>query len=252
MTFYTCAKDWESMLSCIYDAWSSGKGQQNIQLLLEPIAQYTLFDEYIHVDANQKKAEKVIDAVVHKISPQFYRQLAYTSMAYEEDVLDNIYRCMILGFAYGAEVLEMVQFRDIMRNRMIRTRLGKEVNRFQEFLRFHRMEGDIFVAHFEPKSRIAIALGPIFEDRMPSEHWMIIDDVHREAVIHSKDTPCYMRKLSDEEFLRLQETEHINDDVTELWRTFFRTIAIEERYNPKCQRNLFPLWSRKHVVEFME
>ena len=117
-------------------------------------------------------------------------------------------------------------------------------------MRFHKVSGGIYVAHFEPKSRIAVALGPVFEDRMPSEHWMIIDDIHREAVIHPKDESFYMRSLSDEEFNRLLDTEKINDEFTDLWKTFFDTIAIEERKNERCQNNMFPIWTRKHAVEF--
>ena len=111
MTYYTCEHTLEAMLSFIYDAWCSKKGHQNIELLLEPIDQYTLFDEYIHVDADMRKVEKVIDAVCRKISPTFYRELVYTYMAYEKHTLDNIYRCMILGFAYGANALKMMQYR---------------------------------------------------------------------------------------------------------------------------------------------
>lgn len=250
MTYYTCLPEWEAMLSCIYEAWVSKKGHQNIKLLLEPIEQYTMFDEYIHVDSDFQKAYKVIDAVNLKISTYFYRELLYSSMAYEDDVLDNIYRCMILGFAYGPEALNMVQYKDIMRNQMIRTRVGKEVNRFQEFIRFHLVNDKVYVAHFEPKSRIAVALGAIFSDRMPSEYWMIIDDVHHEAVVHPKDGEFYLRKLTDEELGRLIETENQNDEYTDMWKDFFNSIAIEERKNEKCQRNLFPIWTRKHAVEF--
>ena len=35
MTYYTCEATLEAMLSCIYDAWISRKGHQNICLLLE-------------------------------------------------------------------------------------------------------------------------------------------------------------------------------------------------------------------------
>lgn len=252
MFYYTCEPSWESMLTCIYEAWSSQKGHQNIHLSLEPVEQFTLFDTYTHVDPDTAKVEKVIQSICKKISPAFYHELAYTSMAYEEDILDNIYRCMILGFAYGPQVLNQVQYRDIMRHRMIRTRLGKEVCRFQEFMRFHSIHNEVYVAHFEPKSRIALALGPIFEDRMPSEYWMIIDDVHREAVVHPKNESFFLRKLSDREFNQLKETENVNDEYTELWRSFFRSIAIKERKNERLQKNLYPLWSRKHAVEFMD
>lgn len=251
MYIFTCEPHLEAMLTCIYDAWASGKGHKNIRLQLEPVEQLTLFDEYIHVEADPEKAEKVICSVKQKISPRFYRDMAFTALAYEEDALDNIYRCMLLGFKFGPAVLQMVQYRDIMRNQLIRTRLGKEVNRFQEFLRFHQVGSDLYVAHIEPKSRLAITLGPIFQDRMPSEYWVIIDNIHREAVIHPKDEPFYLRILMEEELSRLSATEQMNDAYTDLWKAFFRSIAIEERKNESLQRNLYPLWSRKHAVEFM-
>lgn len=250
MTVYTCANDWESMLTCIYVAWASKKGHNNIKLMLEPIDQYNLFDEYIHVEADGVKASKVIDAVKLKISPYVYQELAMTALAYEEDALDNIYRVMILGFAYGKGVLDMLQFKDVMRNHEIRKRVEREANRFQEIIRFHQV-GAIYVAHIEPKSRVLSYLGPVFQDRMPSEYFMIVDDVHSEAIVHPKDEAYYLWKLSEDELTRLLETEEENDDYTDLWQVFFDTISIEERKNEKCQANHFPKWARKHAVEFI-
>ncbi len=257
MVYYTCEHNLEAMFTCIYEAWSSKLGHKNVYLLLEPVEQQTLFDTYIHVDADPDKAKKVIDAIHLKLSARFYQTMVYTAMGYEADALDNIYRCMLLGFAYGPQILNTIQYKDIMRNQQICTRVEKEINRFQEILRFHQIKNNtmeqtdsVYVAHFEPKSKIAVALGPIFEDRMPSEYWMIIDDVHREAVIHPKDAHFYIVSLGEEEFERLKETEKVNDQMTNLWRIYFHKIAIEERKNEKLQRNMYPLWTRKHAVEF--
>ena len=75
------------MLTCIYEASASKRGHTNIKLVLEPIEQYSLLDQYIHVDADLKKAECVMKSIREKISPQVYRELAYASMAYEEEIL---------------------------------------------------------------------------------------------------------------------------------------------------------------------
>ena len=56
--------------------------------------------------------------------------------------------------------------------------------------------------------------------------------------------------MTDEEFQTLRKTEEYEDEYTDLWKTFFHAIAIDERKNYVCQRNLFPLWKRKHAVEF--
>lgn len=250
MRIFTCEHEWEAMLTCIYEASASGLGHKNIRLMLEPIQQYTLFDEYVHVPSDSAKAAKVMDAIVTRISYQVYRELALASMAYEEDVLDNIYHVLLLGFHHGPSVLEMVQYADVMRNAEIRLRVKREANRFQEFVRFHQI-GNTYISHIEPKSKIVTYLGPIFADRMPSIDFMIIDDVHKEALVHPADSPYYLRRLTEEEFNRLQKTEEVNDQYTDMWKTFFQQIAIQERHNERCQTNLFPKWSRKHVTEFM-
>ena len=251
MYIYTCKHQWEDMLTCIYEAWCSRKGQQNIRLEFEPVEQYTLFYEYIHVKADKDKAEKVSRAIQERISKHVYRELSMVSMAYESDSLDIIYRVLLLGFALGADVLNMVQYREVVRFGEIRHRVGREIYRFQEIVRFQEPKKDFFVAHIEPKSRLVAALGPIFSDRMPSEDFIIVDDCNREALIHPKDEMFFLKQLDDREFEILRDMEKTRDQYTDMWEVFFRTIAIEQRENPKCQANLFPLWSRKHAVEFM-
>lgn len=249
MKIFTCAPEWEAMLTTIYEAWSSKAGHKNIKLMVEPVGQQSFFDEYIHVDADKDKADKVKSAIIEKISAYVYRELAFTAVAYEEDVLDNIYRVLLLGFSFGKDVLNMVQYKDVMRNNEIRKRVSREANRFQEVLRFHQL-GDVYIAHYEPKSRVTEFLGYIFQDRMPSEKFVIVDDIHKEAAIHNKDEDFYMWKLTEEELKNLLKSEDENDEYTDLWKLFYETIAIKERENEKLRTSMFPKWARAHAVEF--
>lgn len=250
MKIFVCEREWEAILTCIYDAWASKAGQQNLMIRFEPVSQYNLFDEYVHVKTDYGKAGSVMDAINRQISPMFYLQLLKIQMAYEDDVADVIYRMVILGFKFGPEVVKMLQYYHVMRYNEIMRRLDNESHSFIEFCRFHEVRGCMYVAHIEPKSRLVLSMGNYFQDRMPSEHWMIIDDVHKEAVVHPKDEDFYFRKLTDEEYERLLETENENDEYTDLWQVFFNSIAIKERENYRCQRNFFPIWKRKHAVEF--
>jgi len=238
------------MLSCIYDAWASKLGHQNIRLEYEGENQLSLMDEYCYVEADPGKASSVMDAINLKISPEVYMELAYESMSSEPDALDNIYRVLLLGFAYGSNVLKMVQYAAVSRHIEIRRHVGNEVHHFIEFIRFHEVRKSLYVAHIEPKNRIVSALGTHFADRFPSESWMIVDDVHGEALVQPADEAFFLKSLSPEELDKLRLTELENDEYTDLWRVFFNSIAIRERTNYELQRNLFPLWKRKHAVEF--
>lgn len=250
MFYYTCEPGVESMFTCIYEAWASGKGHKNVHLLVEPIEQFTLFDTYIHVDRDDSKVDKVIRALQTQLSQYFYAEISYAALSTQEDALDIIYRVMILGFAYGPKVLHMYQYREIVRFWEIRKRVKREEHLFPEFMRFSRLGNGLFVAHFEPRDMVLIPVSWHFEDRMPSENWIIVDDVHRAAVIHPADETSFMRYLTEEEFDKLALAEKQEDVFTRRWQIFFDNIAIKERTNPTCQRNLFPKWMRKHVTEF--
>ncbi len=250
MKIFVCESDWESMLTCMYVAANSHVGLNNLRLEKKSEVQYSLFDDYVQVDRDKELANKVMDAVCRKISPCFYEDMAITATAYESDALDIIYRVMMLGFNKGPAVLKMVQYREVVRFNEIQKRVGGEAHHFREFLRFSLVGNSVYVAHIEPKSRILLALAGPFIDRMPSEHWMIVDDVHKEALIHPKDGAFFIRTLTDEELNELLCTENSCDEYTDMWKVFFDTIAIKERANSRCQTNLFPKWLRKHAVEF--
>lgn len=250
MTVFTCNDDWGSMLTCIYDAWASRLGHRNIRLEVEPVGQISMFDTYVHVDYDEGKANSVIDAIVHKISGYFYSMIAYPYGACEVDTLDTIYRMVVLGFKYGPAALDMYQYREVARFKEISIRYGREANSFFEFVRFHLVGDRVYIAHIEPKSHVMIPVAEHFKDRMPSEYWIIVDDVHREAVVHPINEPFYLVKLTDDEFEKLTVTESYNDSFTRLWQNYFNAIAIEERKNRRCQMNHFPVWKRAHAVEF--
>ena len=102
MRVFTCADRWEDMASCIYDAWAWALtgGHDRLRLEKEPVLQATLFDEYVHIEPDAVKAEKVMRSVWHKISPEAYHLISYASL-YREDMLDEIYRFLRLGFSAG-------------------------------------------------------------------------------------------------------------------------------------------------------
>lgn len=251
MNVYTCKREWPAILTCIYVAWSSREGHQNIRIEYEEARQTNLFDQYTYVTADDKKADSVKEAICQKISYRVYRELYYSSLSHADDVADNIYRVLLLGFKFGPGVLEMYQYREVLRNRDIRQSVSTEVCHFKEFLRFHEIKRGLYVAHIEPRSRVGEVVAAHFEDRMPSENWLIVDDTHREAMVHPRDEHFYIKTLLDSEYESLLSTEQFNDQYTDLWKLFFDSIAIEQRRNEACQQGHMPLWTRKHAVEFM-
>lgn len=252
MKIYTCQDRLTDIMTCIYDAWSEALkvGHNQIQLKKEPVYQQTMFDEYIHVDGDSSKAEKVIRSIRRDISDTAYLNVYYASLSADENALQAIYDFLRVGFTVGSHVLEQYTNPYVMKLLEIRRRVSNEAHHFREFARFQSLNSRVYVCHLEPKNDVIMLVGTHFADRMPSEHWMIIDDTRKTACVHVKDGENYLRYLTDKEFETLRLTESYEDEYTDMWKTFFHTISIKQRENYICQRNLFPVWKRKHAVEF--
>lgn len=254
MKVFSCEDKFEAMMTCIYDAWSwaLNNGHDQVKLQREPIYQQNMFDEYMHIDEDPDKVTKVTRSIRRQISDQAYLYVFYASLSVEEDALQAIYNFLRVGFAIGPKVCSMYANPHVMRMIELKRRIGNEAHYFREFARFSSLNNKVYVCHLEPKNNVIMLVGEHFADRMPSEHWMIIDDNRKYAIVHPKDEENYIRYLTDVELIALRNSEKYEDEYTDMWRTFFNAISIKQRENIACQRNLFPIWMRKHAVEFNE
>lgn len=247
-TVFTCEDRFEDMMTCIYEAWASRLGHANVRLMTEPVGNLELFCEYHHIDQDSCKTESVIRSIQKKISMYAYTMVYRAAMSDQKDKLDAIYRFLVAGFHYGSKITDYLQEPIVMRIFELNRKVGNEAHFFKEFIRFANMQGNVLVSHIEPKCDVLTLVAPHFADRLPSENWMIIDDNRFTAVVHPKDQDYYMTSLSEKEMDQL--SKKTDDPFVELWKGFFEAIGIKERKNPRCQRNMLPLWYRKHMTEF--
>lgn len=250
MTVYTCEDSLEGILTCIYDAWSSGKGHKNIRLMLEPVTQPELFCTYCHTDPDSEKSARVIRSIKEKISPDAWKMIYRAAMACEPKKADRIYRFLLYGFAYGGRSLHMLQAPPVMALFELNRRVANEAHRHLEFLRFIEFPGSVLVGHISPRSDILALTAPYFSDRMPSENWIIVDDTRETAAVHPRDETFYLTHLSCDELEYLSAPEQRDDPFPSLWKGFFRSVSIPERENYRCQQSFLPLWMRRHMTEF--
>ena len=248
MTVYTCSPDLASILTCIYEAWNSRLGYRNVRLMTEPVGNLELFCDYCHVEPDTEKAASVTRSIQKKIGAAAWRLVYLCAMSERSDAPDIIYRFLLYGFSYGKDTLHMLQEPAVFHAFEVSRQVTNEAHSFREFIRFANMPGNVLVSHIEPKSNVLTLVAPHFSDRLPSENWMIIDDQRFIAVVHPADQDYYLTTLSNEEMDRL--SVKTDDPFIDLWKDFFNTIRIKERENSQCQRNLMPLWYRKHMTEF--
>ena len=173
MIVYTCEDTFEAMMTCIYDAWASKEGHQNIRLKTEPLGTMELFCEYRTVTSDPVKARKVVRSIQQKISSTAYLMVYRCALSDHPDKLDRIYRFLLLGFAYPAQLTDMLQHPYVNAVFELNRKVMNEAHLFRECVRFQALPDGVLLAHIKPKSDILTLLYPAFYDRMPSENWIV-------------------------------------------------------------------------------
>ena len=246
---YLCEDTPDGIFTAIYDAWAARLPDDRISIRVERNYSMELFAKYRYVQTNMEKAVKVARSVKSKISQEAYYMIYNASLSYEEDKVDYIYRFLKIGFQYGAMVVQMHGEEVVCRMFELRRSVGNESHMFREILRFQDSEEGILIAKIHPKNQVLSLIAEHFSDRFPEENFVVLDEVHEMGLFHERGRQWYLAPLEREVLEKIWNHRGITKYET-LWKTFFKTIAIEERKNYRCQRNMCSLRYRDYMVEF--
>ena len=87
----------------------------------------------------------------------------------------------------------------------------------------------------------------IFRIDFLTRTWIIYDQRRIKAAVHQKGMTTVL--VEGQNMDQLVKDIRKEDEYEDLWKVFFNTIAINERYNPKCQWTHLPKWYRKNMLE---
>ena len=125
--------------------------------------------------------------------------------------------------------------------------MSGELEKLRGFIRFSEFDG-VYAAEIEPKNRVLPALRPHFCARFADQPFFIYDRTHKEILLYAGG--CWQIQPMDTFEMARPDAKEAH--YRRLWKTFFDTIAIRERTNPRCQRTHVPLRYRGTMTEFQE
>lgn len=143
MVIFICKDDFDSILCGVYDAWMSRLGHDNVRLQLQGAYNMELFAKYRDVQVTEEKVDKVIQAVVQKISREAYGWIYRASLSYEPEKADIIYRFLIFGFHIGKQITESLHIPAVHEIFRINRHIQNEAHNMKEFLRFSELENKV-------------------------------------------------------------------------------------------------------------
>lgn len=245
-----CEDSLEGILTAIYDAFVEKNKMPeyhdgDISIEIGENHTMSLFAKQIQVVTDLDKAQKTLMSIQTKISYLAYKRVLSALCHFDTDRGNAVLGFLIKGFPMGARVTDALADPYVMRVMELSRKVDNESHLFCGFVRFFDL-GKFLYSEIEPKCHVLPQIMEHFADRYPNEHYVIYDKKRKVALIHLAFGDSFFVS-GDEWNIDLSTQE---DYFERLWSQYFKTIAIEERYNPRCQNNLIPKWYRKNMVEF--
>ncbi|MCH9740710.1 MAG: TIGR03915 family putative DNA repair protein [Epsilonproteobacteria bacterium] len=206
---------------------------------------YSLFDEVDTLVTDETKALKVLQGLQKWWSRKNLQTILNTFMCDSKSFEMDLLKFIRLGFKDEKE-LQNINHTSVFAIRNLEKEFFRHYHRMTGFVRFQELEDETLYAKIEGKFNTLYYLGEHFSKRFNNQKFIIHDIERGLAFVHNQeskgihqvadfDEPIYSSK--EEKFLKL-------------WKTFFKSVAIESRTNPKLQQSFVPLIYRTYMSEF--
>lgn len=232
------------LMTAVFEAYYSHTYPDDIQS--SDNMQMRLAYDYMQISADEKKAERVIDSILKKISPNaLYRiYCVYLSPLYDKEMC--ILDFMIDGYKYGASIVNRLNLESASKLINTAKNISSEAHQYLGFVRFRKLKNGIYYSEIEPKGRILSLISQHFCKRFSSMPFLINDLNHNECLAYNGKT-WEIRYVDSRPMLEYAEDE---EKFSDMWREFYNTIEIKERHNEKCRMSHMPKRYWRCMTEF--
>lgn len=243
MINYIYDSTFEGLLTCIYEAFYRNETPSIIFSKLP--MQENFLDKNIIIRTDTEKATKVYNSIIEKVSQLTLENIYHCFLSETETAGFWIYEYLKLGYKTGPNINLNLSDDRVLRIHKLAAKVTKETHLMLGLIRFKLLEENLFYSQMEPDNNILELISPHFADRMADQNW-VIHDVKRGIGAMFNQHEWIITEVKTSELPNVGDKELLFQN---LWKQYFKSIAIANRVNPKLQRKIIPARYWKHLVE---
>lgn len=230
-------------LTIVFDSYSSKTLPQKIfdKKAYSP----NFLDQTIEIKTDSEKAKRVFNGIEKNISYTTLYNTYYAFLSNENEKELYILKYLCDGFDIGPEINNMLTISYVFKVMNIKKRAFGECHRLKGLLRFQEVDENLYYASIHPDNNIIEPLGHHFINRLPTQNFIIHDKIRNICLLYNGTD----YKIIDNINFKVPDVSEQEQKYQELWKLFFKTIAIKERTNPRCQMQYMPKKYWKDLIE---
>lgn len=231
-------------LTIVFDCYANKTLPQKI--FAEPTYLPNFLDKTIMIETDFEKSKRVFEGIEKLIG---YHALYNTYHAFLCEIEKNremdILKYLCDGFTTGPVINNRLTLSYVYHVMAMKRRSYGECHRLKGLLRFIEIDNNLFYASIHPDNNIIEPLGQHFVRRLPTQNFMIHDKIRQLCFLYN-GTEYKIVSCKDFQLPEISEKEGLYQS---LWKAFYKTIAIKERTNPRCQMQFMP---KKYCQDLIE
>jgi len=222
------------LLTIVFDSYLSKTIPLNI--ISESEYTFNLLDSTEKIFTDEEKSQRIFNGVVKNISYDalYYSYYAFLSNGKDKEI--NILKYLVNGFLIGPKIDTMLSIDYVFNVQIYKKRMLFESHRLKGLLRFIELNDNLYYASIHPDNNVVEDLGQHFVKRLPTQNFIIHDKIKNIMFLY--DTNQY--KIIDAALLPNIDISEVERKYQDLWKAFYKTIAIKERTNPRLQMQYMP------------
>lgn len=243
MNAYLYDGSFYGLLTAYFYAWND-----NDIYTIAKEAAYTsdLLSRPVHIVTQTDKAQRIIHSVQQNLSAYTMKNLylIYLSELTECDLLGLTY--LRLCFSKGNGINHAKQHPVIRQVDAIHRKVMHEYDHMKGFLRFQKINDQIFFARFAPDHNQLPLLMHHLTERFSDQKMIVHDEKRNCAMLYNLQERVIIPFTKEDAAHILADCQ---DDTIDLFRRYFQTINIPERENLRQQAGYMPHRYRKYMPE---
>ena len=204
----------------------------------------TLFEEGVFIGTDPVSAEAFFRRLRLAAPDAAYTFYCFT-LAEKEGMETSLLHYLSQALRHGDRVNGNLAHPAVREIVTVSRKAQRELHRMKGLVRFEKLRDGAYLARMEPDHNILQPLAGHFSRRLRAQDWFIYDVRRRFAARWHQGR---LQFGSIEQFVAPALSDE-EKKVQALWQTFFRTIAIPDRKNPRLQKSNMPMKYWKYLTE---
>lgn len=217
----------------------------------ERFHQENIFAEIHEVITQEAKSERVLNKLEEYIGKSGIHELVKVFLSEEADLEQIILSAVRQSIQYPKEnILQNYANQDILRIAKICKSVSRERHRMTAFVRFEKMQDEVFFAKIDPDFNVLPLIRKHFKNRYQDQKWMIYDLKRNYGLLYDLETCDFFYPDENIDLKKYQEKFHDEENqYQKLWQRYFFKTNIVERKNIKLHLQHVPRRYWKYLTE---